>query len=221
MVNIRHQQRSLGTLLIEQGLLATKQLDLALAEQKKTGQPLGRILVKNGWVREKDIVAALQGLMLVVFTLGGEEFGMETLFVREIIRYKTPVELPGSATYFDGIINFRDHVVPVLDLRKRFGELPATVTEETRIIVFEKPEKYAGLLVDSVKAVIQVEREQIENAPAVAVGVPEHYLYGLARLGERVVTILDIESILDSTEAINLNKAKTGGVFETEKGLSL
>ena len=83
---IGKQKKSLGRMLLEEGLLTQEQLDKALETQKQSGEPLGKVLVRLGWIEERDILRALEGLMVVIFSLEGEEFGIETLYVREIIR---------------------------------------------------------------------------------------------------------------------------------------
>jgi purine-binding chemotaxis protein CheW len=204
------QQRSLGALLVERGLLSRPQLELALEEQKKSGEKLGRVLVRMNFVREKDILAVLQGLMVVVFSLAGEHFAMESLLVREIIRYKESVPLPSVPSYMEGLIHYRSHVVPVLNLRARFGLPKVEPDEKTRIIVFEEPKRQVGVLVDEVGAVIQVPREQLEDMPDAFLGLPSQFLYGRAHLEGRSVTVLHFDSILDSDEELTLKLPGAG-----------
>src|SRR5262245_47917907 len=94
MQGVRQQFKSLGALLMERGLLAQAQLDAALDEQKRSGEKLGRILVSRGWVREKDIITVLQGMMVVVFQAAGSSYGVETLLVLEIIRHQPARPVP-------------------------------------------------------------------------------------------------------------------------------
>src|SRR5262245_12064380 len=121
MPPVRQQFRSLGHLLMERGLLTHAQLDQALDEQKRTGEKLGRILTSRGWVRDKDILGVLQGMMVVGFQLAGEDYGLETLAVREIIRMVEPRALPAVPEWMPGIIDYRGRVVPVMDLGLRLG----------------------------------------------------------------------------------------------------
>jgi purine-binding chemotaxis protein CheW len=203
MPPVRQQFRSLGTLLMERGLLTHAQLDQALDEQKRTGEKLGRILTTRGWVREKDIMSALQGLMVVVFQLAGEDYGVETLAVREIIRAVEPRAVPAVPAWMPGIIDYRGKVVPVMDLGIRLGR-EVRRDDASRIIIYEDRGGRAwGLSVDSVSSVQQVGREELEGegnhwAPK---GVPTRWLSGLARLEGRPVALLNLDEVLAEGKA--------------------
>lgn len=205
MASIAKQQRNLGSLLIERGLLSRPQLDLALDEQKKTGEKLGKLLVRLNFVRERDILAVMQGLMTVVFRLGGVEFAVESLLVREIIRHKPAVPLPASPEYMEGLIHYRSHVVPVINMRTRFSLPAAEPDERTRIVIFEEPGRQVGLQVDEVTAVLQIPRERIEDAPQDRLGIPGQLIYALARLDQGPVTVLSLEALLNYTLPITFS----------------
>ncbi len=202
MPPIARQQRSLGTLLIERGMLTRPQLEAALDEQKKTGEKLGRVLVRLNFVRERDIIMVMQGLMAVVFGLAGEEFAVESLLVREIIRFKQAVPLPAAPPYMEGLIHYRSKVVPVINMRARFSLPKREPDDSTRIIIFEDPGRQVGLLVDEVNAVLQIPRDRVEDAPQGRLGIPGHLIYALARLDHGVVTVLGLEALLAYTKPI-------------------
>jgi purine-binding chemotaxis protein CheW len=190
-------------LLMERGLLTHAQLEQALDEQKRTGEKLGRILTSRGWVREKDILTVLQGMMVVVFQLDGEDYGVETLLVREIIRQAPARPLPASPAWLEGLIDYRGKVVPVIDLGVRLGRAVKR-DEAARVIVYEeRGGRSWGLLVDSVSAVVQVGREQLENEASAwsPKGVPTRWLAGLARLDSRPVALLNLDEILSDGHA--------------------
>jgi purine-binding chemotaxis protein CheW len=202
MSAMRQQLRSLGALLLERGLLTRSQLDAGLAEQKRTGEKLGRILVSRGWVREKDIVFVLQGMMVVVFNLRGQDYGLETLLVREIIRHMPPLALPSAPDWLQGVISYRGQVVPLVDLGRRLGQAQAEVGEASRIIIYEEAAgRTWGLHVDHVSAVAQVGRDQLETpeqAGWTPPDLPLRWLAGMARLEQRVMALLAIDEILKS-----------------------
>ena len=203
MPPVRQQFRSLGALLMERGLLTHAQLEQALDEQKRSGEKLGRILTAHGWVREKDILTVLQGMMVVVFQLNAEDYGVETLLVREIIRLVEARPLPASPAWMKGVIDYRGKVVPVLDLGVRLGR-EVHVSEATRIIVYEeRGGRCWGLQVDSVSAVVQVGRDQLENEGSAwsPKGVPTRWLAGLARLDSKPVALLNLDEILAEGDA--------------------
>jgi purine-binding chemotaxis protein CheW len=180
-------------------------LDAALEEQKRSGDKLGRILVSKGWVRDKDILSVLQGMMVVVFQLRDEDYGVETLQVREIIRWGSPRSLPAAPIWLAGVIDYRGEVVPVVDMAARLGRPPLQEMEAAaRIVIYEGASgRTWGLMVDSVSAVVQVGRDQLEDgAPSWhPAGVPMRWLAGLAKLDNRPVALLNMEEVLGAGEA--------------------
>lgn len=204
MNGVRQQFRSLGALLMERGLLTSAQLEAALEEQKRSGEKLGRILVSRGWVRDKDILTVLQGMMVVIFQLKDEDYGVETLQVREIIRWAAARPLPDSPPWLAGLIDYRGQVVPVVDMAVRLNRIPSDLDSAARIVIFEGAgARTWGLQVDSVSAVVQVGRDQLEEAAAgwQPKGVPLRWLAGLARLEGRQVALLNMDEVLVSGEA--------------------
>jgi purine-binding chemotaxis protein CheW len=197
MSGILKQQRSLGALLVEKGLLQNAQLELALAEQKKSGEKLGKVLVRLGYVRERDILTVMEGLMAVLFSVGGERFGVESLLVREIIRHKAAMPLPQAPSWMDGLIQYRHSVVPVMNLRARLGLPKQEAQDLTRIIIFEQPGRQVGVLVDEVGAVAQVSRDELEAAPQGQMGIPPALVYALARVEGALVTVLNLEALFE------------------------
>lgn len=99
---------------------------------------------------------------LVSFVVENEEFGVDILKVQEIIRTVDITRVPKSPGFVEGVINLRGKIVPVIDLRKRFGIEKKPYDNETRIVVVELPDKVVGFLVDRVKEVIRVEKSVIE-----------------------------------------------------------
>lgn len=201
---VRQQFRSLGALLLERGLLTQAQLEQALDEQKRNGGKLGRILVARGWVRERDILAVLQGMMVVVFQVGEEDYGVETLLVREIIRHVPAQPLPDAPVWLEGVIDYRGKVVPVVSLARRLGREARPLEAAARIIVYEGGgDRSWGLLVDAVSAVVQVGREQLEDGAGAwqPRGLPARWLAGLARLEGKPVALLNMDEVLASGRA--------------------
>jgi purine-binding chemotaxis protein CheW len=213
MTQVRQQFRNLGALLMEKGLLTQSQLDSALDEQKRTGEKLGRILVTRGWVRDKDILSVLQGMMVVVFQLAGEDYGVETLLVREIIRHLPSRPLPGSPEWLEGVIDYRGQVVPVVNMARRLGRPTRDPDAASRIVIYEGAGARGwGLQVEGVSAVVQVGREQLEEVRGILApkGMPQRWLAGLARLEQRSLVLLNIEEVLAS------GAAETAGVLDQE-----
>ncbi len=210
---VRQQFRSLGALLMERGLLTQGQLETALDEQKRTGDKLGRILVSRGWVRERDILTVLQGMMVVVFQVGDEDYGVETLLVREIIRHQPARPLPASPPWLEGVVDYRGKVVPVVGLARRLGREPRALEAAARIIIYEGGGSRSwGLQVDSVSSVVQVGREQLDDGHGSwqPKGLPQRWLAGLARLESKPVALLNMEEVLAAGSA-EAEAALSGG----------
>lgn len=133
---------------------------------------------------------------LVTFHLAKEEYGVEIASVQEIIRASDITPVPGAPAHVKGVINLRGKIIPVVDLRKRFG-LPIIDTCETqRIIVVELGVKRLGMLVDSVSQVIKISSAIIDTLPEEATTVNENYIKGVGKLDNRLIIILDLDQSL-------------------------
>jgi len=148
---------------------------------------------------KKDLDAK-EVLQLVTFRLGKEEFSMDILKVQEIIRHMDLTRVPRTPEFVDGVINLRGRVIPVLDLRKRFG-LPADErTNETRIIVVDVDDTTVGLKVDAVSEVLRLPADTVEPPPSLVTGIESDYIKGVGKLENRLIILLDVAKILTRTE---------------------
>jgi purine-binding chemotaxis protein CheW len=194
----RQQEKSLGELLVQSGRLQREQLQKALAEQQRSAEPLGKTLVRLGYVEEKDVLNVLQGLLVVTFRLAKEDFAFEALYVREIIRNQEVNKLPKMPPFIEGLIKYRGIVVPIMHLALRLGQESQPATDETRIIVVECASQIFGLLVDEVEAVVQLPMDRIESSPAVLKGLDARYIYGVGKINDRLITVLHLENLLEN-----------------------
>lgn len=142
---------------------------------------------------------------LVVFTLKGEEFGCDIADVREVLKVAQVTPLPRSLDFVEGVINLRGEVIPVLDLRRRFGLPGAERTEQSRTVIVDLHSRPVGLIVDSVSEVIRLPHSQIQETPDQVAGSKTHLLLGVGKAGERLLIILNLERILSSEEQIVLD----------------
>jgi purine-binding chemotaxis protein CheW len=148
---------------------------------------------------------------LVVFVLAKEEFACNIADVREVLKMIRVTPLPRSLDFVEGVINLRGEVIPVIDLRKRFG-LPAVErTDESRIIIVEVEERMVGLTVDSVSEVIRLSNKQIQEAPNQVAGEQTNLIMGVGKIDERMLIILNLERILTSEEQIALDDLSIAG----------
>jgi purine-binding chemotaxis protein CheW len=147
----------------------------------------------------------------LTFALGSEEYGLEILKVREIIGYMEITAVPQTPSYVKGVINLRGQVIPVVDLRSKFGMETAKVTEETCIIVVEIHQdgrKFStGIVVDHVQEVLDIDGENIEEAPQFGASVNTDFILGIGKVGESVKILLDIDKVLGNSELENVVQA--------------
>lgn len=140
---------------------------------------------------------------LIVFSLGGEEFGVKITRVQEIIRMKEITELPNSSEFMAGIINLRGDIISVIDLRNKFA-VTQEETKKTRIIIVEMGDQDVGLIVDSVSEVLRINSEDVEDAPDRIAGIKQDYLKGIGKIDERIIILLDLDKLLTAEEKIEL-----------------
>jgi purine-binding chemotaxis protein CheW len=151
---------------------------------------------------KKNQVLQRQGseIQLVVFKLGGEEYGVEIGQVREIIRRRVITPMPSQPKYVEGVINVRGTIIPVVNLRKRF-ELQGDESTSPHTIIVESGDGLMGMLVDSVSEVIRIPGNQIHPPPTVTTGIDTEYLRGICRLEERLLIYLDVEKVVRASPA--------------------
>ncbi len=141
----------------------------------------------------------------LTFALGAEEYGLEILKVREIIGYMEVTAVPRTPAYVKGVINLRGQVIPVVDLRAKFAMPEAEVTEQTCIIVVEITQAgkafNTGIVVDRVSEVLDITTDQIEDPPQLGSTVEANFILGMAKVGEKVKILLDIDKVLAGIEA--------------------
>lgn len=135
-------------------------------------------------------------LQLVSFRLDQEEYGIEITRVQEIILIGEITRVPQTPSHIKGLINLRSTVIPIVDLRTRFGMNAGPNTDETRIMVVNVRQKTVGIIVDAVSEVLRVSREQIAPPPPTVAGLGRDYLTGLVKLEKRLLILLDLDRIL-------------------------
>lgn len=129
------------------------------------------------------------------FQLAQEEYGVEITKIQEIILVDEITKLPQTSNYVKGLINLRSTVIPIIDLRLRFGLPEVPATDETRIMVVNLGNKTLGIIVDAVNEVLRVSHDQISPPPATIAGPEQKHLIGLANLKNRVLILLDIDKL--------------------------
>src|SRR4030088_1659713 len=142
-----------------------------------------------------NVGAGTDELQLVVFQLGAELYGVEIARVHEIIRLQAVTRVPHAPAFVEGVINLRGKVIPVVDLRRRFGLPLAEHTRASRIVVVEIGDQVVGIVVDGVSEVLRINPALIEPPSPVVAGIDSEYLRGIARLPDRLVILLDLDRV--------------------------
>jgi purine-binding chemotaxis protein CheW len=145
----------------------------------------------------------------LTFKLGDEMFALDVAQVREILDFTTITKVPRSPSFMRGVINVRGSVVPVVDLRVKFGMMPTKNTIDTRIVVVEvlaeNEVMVIGTLADAVHNVIDITPDQIEDAPRVATRYDTDFIKGIGKLQEDFIIILDINRVFSIDEMADVH----------------
>jgi len=157
--------------------------------------------------RTTDVAMIGDERQLVVFQLGAELYGVEISRVHEIIRLQSVTRVPKAPGFVEGVINLRGKVIPVVDLRRRFGLPTADHTRASRIVVVELGDQVVGIVVDGVSEVLRVNTATVEPPSPVVAGIDSEYLHGIAKLTDRLVILLDLDRILARDERRALETA--------------
>jgi purine-binding chemotaxis protein CheW len=157
--------------------------------------------------RTQDPAAAGDEQQLVVFHLGAELYGVEIARVHEIIRLMQVTRVPRAPSFVEGVINLRGKVIPVVDLRRRFGLPQADHTRASRIVVVELSDHVVGIIVDGVSEVLRVNTATIEPPSPVVAGIDSEYLSGIAKVDEQLIILLDLDRVLAREERRALDAA--------------
>jgi len=137
---------------------------------------------------------------LVVFELLHEQYGVDISAVEGIIKMQAITRMPQAPSFVEGITNMRGMVMPVIDLRKRFGLATKEVDKDTRIVVVFMDDKKIGMIVDAVSEVLRVSDEIIEPPPPMVTTVNSACIKGIAKLDDRLVILLDLDRVLTVEE---------------------
>jgi purine-binding chemotaxis protein CheW len=152
-------------------------------------------------------------MQMVVFTLKSgdtvSEYGVPITQVQEINRLTTPTKLPQVPDFVEGIINLRGKIIPVIDLKKRFGMAISNYTDDSRIMLIEVGGQTIGIIVDEVAEVLRISQANIEPPPPIIGGIAADYLTGVGKLDNRLLIMLDMTKILTEGEKEELGEMVT------------
>lgn len=145
--------------------------------------------MENSTVKEQE-------LQFVTFTLADEEYAVDILNVQEINRITEITTLPNAPHYVEGVVNLRGKVIPVINLRKKFGLPDKEADDTSRIIIMDIKGVTNGLIVDSVAEVLRIPSDIVEPAPPVTSNMNSQFIKGIAKLESRLIILIDIDKLM-------------------------
>lgn len=143
---------------------------------------------------------AIQDLQAVVFMLNRAYYGVPILQVQEIVKMTEITELPNTPDFVQGIVNLRGKIIPIIDMRKRFGLPEETMDENWKILILKEEDVLFGVMVDQISEVEKVPATLIEKPPKIVAGVNGKFINGIAKTENRLLILLDIAKILSDEE---------------------
>ena len=148
----------------------------------------------------QGVAAAKQANEFLTFTLGNEEYGVEILKVQEIRSYETPTTIANAPDFLKGVVNLRGVIVPIVDMRIKFGLGSAEYNQFTVVIILNVAHRVVGMVVDGVSDVLTLSAEQIRPAPEFGASLDTQYIIGLGTVDERMLILMDIERLMTSQD---------------------
>ncbi len=149
---------------------------------------------------EETIAKQAEAEEFLTFTLGAEEYAIDILKVQEIRGYDAVTRIANTPDYIKGVINMRGVIVPVVDMRLKFHLGNPTYDQFTVMIILNLGQRIVGMVVDSVSDVVALKPDDIRPAPDFGASFDTQYLIGLAKVGERMAIVVDIEKLMTSEE---------------------
>jgi purine-binding chemotaxis protein CheW len=136
----------------------------------------------------------------LTFRLGAEEYGIDILKVQEIRGYENPTRIANAPSFIKGVINLRGVIVPIVDLRIKFGLGDAEYNEFTVVIILNVHDRVVGMVVDSVSDVLELAPSEVREAPDLSAVVDASYIIGLGTVAERMLILVDIERLVTAPD---------------------
>jgi len=195
---MRVQEKSLGELERQAGKITSRQIQVALGEQKKTREPIGKVLVRLGFVQEQDILQVMEGMLVLTFRVENEFYGVETYRVREVLKAAPLSPVGMTESHWAGAYSLRGSWLPVLSFRRVLGkeDLPGG-GKEGWFIVLERKGYFFVLWVDQVLEVRRFKVDQIEPVPTYLYGKNTEIYYCLGKVKEDLYSVLNPDVLID------------------------
>lgn len=149
---------------------------------------------------------------LVTFRLGTEFFAADIYSVERVLRYQPPTTIPNVPAWIDGVIEYRGRIIPVINLRLRFGLDRVPPQPESRILVFSVGKEWIGAVVDAVLEVASPTADQLAPPPPLFRGLSAEFVRGVVRRNDRLIVFLEVTKLLTTDERIVLERAADGAI---------
>jgi purine-binding chemotaxis protein CheW len=146
-------------------------------------------------------------LQLVTFTLGSEQYAVDILKVQEINRMSDIARVPNSPAYVEGVINLRGRVIPVVNLRDRFGLAEKARDEQSRIMIMDIQGLTIGVMVDAVSEVLRIPASTVEPTPPMATEISSRFIRGIAKLEDRLIILIDMDQLIERQQGAAMIEA--------------
>ncbi|MGD0283357.1 MAG: chemotaxis protein CheW [Dissulfurispiraceae bacterium] len=173
---------------------------------------MGSMVVAKDSAEATKTAGGNELLQLVTFNLGNEEYAVAILKVQEINRMKEITRVPNSPPYVEGVINLRGKVIPVVNLRSKFGLAAKENNEQTRIMIMDIQGITMGLVVDSVSEVLRIPSSTVEPTPPMASNISAEFIKGIAKVDDRLIILLDMDRLLGRAEESELVEVATKAI---------
>jgi len=160
----------------------------------------------DGAVQRSGTVSTNEEVQLVAFRVGGHEFGLNIFDVERVLRYEKPAPLPQAPDFLEGVMEYEDTAIPVIDLRKRLN-VDASVLDDTRTMILEWEQGRIAVVVDAVIELLRAPVDEIVAPPPIVRGLAAEYISGIFVRDGRTIVILAVPKILSSAERLALEKA--------------
>lgn len=148
----------------------------------------------------QQIGLTTDGSQFLTFQLGEELYGVDILRVQEIKGYTAVTRIPNTPPHIKGVLNLRGTIVPIVELRTKFGMPTIDYTMFTVIVVVVVREKIMGLVVDAVSDVLNIDKKDIQPAPQFGAKVDVSFLNGIGKSGDKLVALLDMDRLLSDSD---------------------
>lgn len=139
-------------------------------------------------------------IKVLVFTLNSEYFAADIIEIEKILGYEKTTKIPDSPEFVEGVINYQDSILPIVNLSTKFGIKNTGTGKDTKIIVTREEQSKIGIIVDSVNEVRDIKLSNVENPPEIVSGISKRYLKGLIREDKKIIIFLNLAAILTEEE---------------------